>query len=341
MHSPSTPSYDYIIYDKASSTPFTGLVPLSLLKLVYNISVVSPETVVPVVADGKAFFLRGVNPDVFRFFVTMEMLSGEELENRDLYAVVLGYRLAQRLGAKVGDHLTVASAVSRNILTLNVKGVFRSGTPLDDEALSILEVGQILRGCGYSYVTLIRVRPKQGFSFNDITKLLAVSEEETEQPQTGGWNPLIKLGIKPGRISVRNPERFITVYLERYGVTFQSLLLASLLVLGLSTATVALAYHLLIQQNSSELSLVRYLGLSESALKLRLLLIAVATASISSTLGTVLGHYILVYAVNTLDLRILTYLLSTRFNPLEAVLPLAALPPFLAVIITRSRVETR
>lgn len=334
---PASPG-SYIIYDRGSSTPFTGLVPLSLLNLVGNVSLASPETIAPVLAMGEAFFLRGVEPRIFKNFSAMEFLEGGWLEDGDLYAVVLGYRLARRLKADVGGSLTLASAVSRNIVTLRVKGVFRTNTPLDDEALSVLEVGQILRGCGYGYATLIRVRPREEFSLENLTTLLQVSEQE-KQPQTVGWKTLVQLGIRPGRITVRNPEQFISVYLERYGVSFQSLLLASLVVLGLSTATVALAYHILLQQNSHELSLLRCLGLSEHALKSKLILVAIAIASVASILGTLLGHYLMVYAVETLDLRVLTYGISTRPDPLEAILALATLPPFLTAVIAKSRLE--
>ncbi|MEM0314260.1 MAG: hypothetical protein QXQ41_06910, partial [Candidatus Bathyarchaeia archaeon] len=170
------------IYDRASSTPYTGLVPTHLAEKLARqdgVSACSPEALAPCVINGQAFFIRGVLPEEFMKITALEILDGEMLSSADLSYAVLGLRAAERLGLKVNDRITVFSVMADRCLELTVKGVYQSNSPMDDEVLTPLHVGQWLRGAGYGYVTLIRVKTER---LSDA--LYMEIEEEAVQDQT-------------------------------------------------------------------------------------------------------------------------------------------------------------
>ena len=149
------------IYSTTSQTPFTGIIPLSLennLTSMQGVISTSTETVTPCIINGQAVFVRGIVPQELSELTPLTMLQGDNLSLTDANSAIIGINIAQELNLKTGDQVLVTGAQSENYVELQIKGIYQSGSSLDNEALVPLYVGQWLRGIDYNLVTLIRVK---------------------------------------------------------------------------------------------------------------------------------------------------------------------------------------
>jgi ABC-type lipoprotein release transport system permease subunit len=277
------------IYDRRSSTPFTGLVPAHLAEEVGALEGVlacSPEVIAPCVIKGEAVFVRGIVPEGFAKLSKLTMLEGEALESRDLDCAIVGKGVAERLGLKLNDEVLVLSALADRYVVLRVKGVFASSSPMDDEVLVPLHVGQWLRGAGYGYVTLIRL--KIDGSVTTPSKIF----EELARRASGATPPPSPSGPSPSQsyqqlpaitprlitkfraedIGVEEAYDFMKGYVERYGFTRDSLLALAIAISLLSSASVVVASKTVLAQHRGEVEVLRSLGASKRLLKADLLL---------------------------------------------------------------------
>jgi len=81
------------VYDRKSSTPFTGLVPAYLADKIATVDRVlasSPEVLVPCIINSEALFLRGVVPEEFLKLNQLTILEGEMLRLGDFNSVIIG-----------------------------------------------------------------------------------------------------------------------------------------------------------------------------------------------------------------------------------------------------------
>jgi ABC-type lipoprotein release transport system permease subunit len=70
------------------------------------------------------------------------MVEGAMLKLDDLNSAVVGKNVAERLRLNLNDEILVLGVLSDRYLELQVKGIFVSHTPMDDEILAPLYVGQ-------------------------------------------------------------------------------------------------------------------------------------------------------------------------------------------------------
>lgn len=85
------------------------------------------------------FIGRGVDPDKEVFFSSQDIYeAGKELSRKDEFGAVLGAGIAEQLGVKVGNSITLLSQTATggiDILDANVRGIFR---PLSSEYNAVI-----------------------------------------------------------------------------------------------------------------------------------------------------------------------------------------------------------
>lgn len=310
-----------IVYDMGSRTPFTGLVPAFLadkIMAVDSVLACSPEVIAPCIVKGEPIFLRGVLPEEFLKINGISIIDGEKLSPKELNYAMIGIRASEKTGLKAGDKVLVTGVLSQTCLELHIKGVFASGSPLDDEIIAPLHVGQWLRGAGYNHVTIIRVKVHDINVQEEV--LSVISKASTEPSREGGqtqpsgqgsfeqapirWLPI---RFRAEDIGVEGAERFLIDYMERYGVTRETIIVLSAATLIFSGSVILLSTQALISQHSREIRILRFIGASRKILVRDLTLKIAPISLLASALGTTLAASLLGYILESGLLQILSH----------------------------------
>jgi len=289
------------IYDKKSRTPFTGLVPTYLAQRISSIDGVlssSPEVVIPCIVKGKSIFLRGVVPNELYQLNPLIILDGETLQLNDTNSALVGKRLAKDLNLVPSDKIIVLGALSEQYIELEIKGIYESNTALDDEVIAPLYVGQWLRRTDYGHVTLIRVKiDRSKVNPSQIYETL-VQEAETPAPSPSNETkpspiqqmiPVSRATFNPENLGVKETQEFMKTFLDRYGMTRETLLILSAAVFIFATATIFASSHTLIRQHKPEITVLRSLGASAKTLKLDLVIKAIPLSVAASLAGMLIA----------------------------------------------------
>jgi ABC-type lipoprotein release transport system permease subunit len=284
------------VYDRGSRTPFTGLVPLYLserLSVLSGVLASSPEVVAPCIVNGGSAFLRGIVPEEFVKLNKLTIVEGSMINLDDLSYVVVGRDAARRLHIGVNDRVIVLGVLTDRCLELQVKGVFVSYSPMDDEVLAPLYVGQWLRGTDYSYVTLIRFKIDRSITnphkiFEEIAGEAykpSQSSSPTLSQEAVRIIPRVIVGFKAENIGVDEAYSFMRSYMERYGVTRESLLIISVMVFLFSSISVDAASKTILAQHRGEINVLRSIGVSRRLLKRDMLIKLLPWSIASSSMG--------------------------------------------------------
>ena len=160
------PGSGYVISSSSAPTVFSSQVDMDLvyaLESMDNITGVSPEIFAFSSFNGVAFVVRGVDIEKLNStgprFLSYSIEEGSSMFSPS--GVLLGTHLANHLNLGIGDTLPLVSSYSSRIEFLKVIGVFRTDSPLDDEALVSLDVARYLSGLPAGTVSIIRVTTSQ------------------------------------------------------------------------------------------------------------------------------------------------------------------------------------
>jgi len=333
------------IYNTGSTTPFTGFIPLQLTKRIENISGVlanSPEITVLTLIGGKSVFFRGVIPEEFYKLNPLSVVKGEALQLQDTQSTIVGRRLADTLSLAVGDKVLALGVLAERYLELEIKGIYESNSALDDEAIVPLYAGQWLRGTNYETVTLIRVKV-------DKTKLTsallyAALTKEEEAPQPDGKTkpspieeivPISDAAINPQNLGAQETKKLMKTYLERYGMTQETLLILSAAVFIFASATIFSASHTLIRQHEHETAVLRSLGASTRILKFDLTIKALPWSIVASLIGVFIAEVSLL-AIESSGVQAFSHTVHFNLDPLLVALNVLLVSAIVVLAIVRS-----
>ncbi|MBS7605671.1 MAG: ABC transporter permease [Candidatus Bathyarchaeia archaeon] len=276
------------VYNPKSETPYTGLVPAFLaerLAGVKGVLAVSPEVMAPCILNGEAVFLRGIMPEGFARLNVVKIVEGEFLNRSDINSAVVGENIAKRIGLKVGGNIFLLGVLADRYVELRVKGIFRTGSMLDDEILAPLHVGQWLRGASYNQVTLIRLKiDGSTMALSEIYRVViakasyetASQEAQPSQrqraPQEQPQIPWTVMRFRPEDVGVEEASKYMVKYMEKYGATREALLTLSAAIFLFSSLTIIIASETIAVQHRGEIGVLRALGASKRLLKLDMLI---------------------------------------------------------------------
>ncbi len=313
------------IYDKQSSTPFTGLVPIYLAESLSSISgvlVSSPEVLAPCITKDRAIFLRGVVPNQLYRLNSLTMLNGETLQLSDMNSAIIGKRLAEELNLKCNDEILLLSALSEQSVELEIKGIYESNTVLDDEVIAPLYVGQWLRKTDYNHVTLIRTKidsskisSTQIYDelFQEAMSSQSSPAQETQPNPLQEILPLSKVPFNAESLGVKETQDFMKSYLDRYGMTRETLLILSAAVFIFASASIFTSSHTLIRQHKPEITLLRSVGASVKTLKLDLIVKTLPLSIGAAFAGTVIAVVALRFIQEFAQPQVLSH--QVQFQP--------------------------
>jgi ABC-type lipoprotein release transport system permease subunit len=319
------------IYGTAASTPLTGFVPLFIADEIVSVNGVlatSPEVIAPCVISGQSVFIRGVIPQSLSKLNIITITEGTPLMLNDTESAVIGRGLSNRLNLKLGDKITVFSIISEKYADLTVTGIFDSGSPLDDEMLVPIYVGQWLRGVNYNLVSVIRAKINPNLvNINTLYDAIAnetspsasstpsQSKGDTEQ-QLEGLISISKTRFNLDSVTVSLAEDFMKSYLNRYGVSKDTLIILSIVVLVFASGTAAGALTLFLNQHKHEIGVLRSVGASTRKIKTDLLIKLLPWSLIACTFGVLLSAAVLLFFQNFGYLQVLSHRLVFQLDPI-------------------------
>jgi len=341
------------VYDRKSSTPFTGLVPTYLadrIGMVNGVLASSPEMLIPCLINSKALFLRGVVPEEFLKLNQITILEGEMLRLGDFNSIIIGKNVAEKIGLKTNDSVMVYGVLADRYVELNVKGIFESKSPMDDEIIVPIYIGQWLRGTDYNHVTLIRVKVDRLEVAPEIFEEVAKAYEQASAPPPAQpkepskpleeiITPRALVRFKIENIGVSQSQRFMESYISRYGVTRETLLVFSITVLFFSSLSVASAAKTLIIHHRGEISILRSLGMSKRLLKRDLLIRLLPWSILASLSGVAFAATILMLIQRYGSPELFSHMLTLQIDPTVAALDLILIVALVSVTVLRMEVE--
>ncbi|MEM1559221.1 MAG: FtsX-like permease family protein [Candidatus Bathyarchaeia archaeon] len=310
------------LYDSGSSTPFTGLIPSRLADYISSIDGVlafSMEVLAPCMIYDKPMIARGVYMDDFLKLTSIDIIYGS-IPSLDSYPYALaGFRAASRLGIRPGVKLLVLGVLSDRYCEVRVEAVYRSDTALDDELIVPIDVGRWLRGIGYDYATLFRVRidgsrlSLEGFT-DRLASMIGVVDGSDRSESKPPRYTYISTSI--GSIGISTIRGFMERYIESYGLTWWTITLLSLSTIIFSSLTVIVAFKILVEEHRFELSILRSLGLSMLDVRIDVFLKIMPYIVLSSLIGSILALALVELMEYYDTLRILSYTVSVSFDPI-------------------------
>lgn len=126
----------------------------------------SAEIFAPATIQGTPVMVRGVSWPQLTTLETVEIEQGHTSTQPTGQAIV-GARLANRLGLEVGDRLTLPSAYSASVVTVEVVGIASSPGLLGDEILVPLDTARPLAGLPPGKVSIVRFARAAGGGATD------------------------------------------------------------------------------------------------------------------------------------------------------------------------------
>ena len=327
-----------VIYDKGSRTPFTGLVPTYLadnISLVNGVLAYSLETIAPCMVNGYPVFIRGVIPRSFFNLTRITMVNGLNIELNDTSSIIVGLNAANRLKLNPGDKVMVLGVLNNQYLELTVKGIYISYSPLDDEVIAPLYVGQWLRGIDYNLATLIRVKADRNrFDLSGLIK----AEDRISGEDKPSSKPLPVFHLPSGSklIGVEEAYKFMRSYLDKYGLTRETIMITATIIFIFASISFLNAQLAFISQHEYEVNVLRALGASWRALRLDLIVKFLPLSIISSIAGFLIGTIILIAANSNNYIQLLLHRITLQLNPLILALNiiLAAMLTIVGIILT-------
>jgi ABC-type lipoprotein release transport system permease subunit len=115
------------------------------------------------------------------------------------------------------------------------------------------------------------------------------SDTETKPSAFDQILPSSGAALQLEKLDVKETSQIMKTYLDRYGMTAQTLLVLSITVFILASATIFAASRTLIRQHEPEILILRSLGLSLRSLKLDLAIKVLPWSVVASTLGTIIS----------------------------------------------------
>jgi ABC-type lipoprotein release transport system permease subunit len=316
------------VYSTTGNTPFTGIVSLSAVNTIASLTgviAVSPEVIAPSMIGERSVFVRGVLPDQLEKLNTLTFVAGKEFGSKDANSAIIGKNLANRLNLKVGDTFLAQGVLSRQYVELKIVGIFETASSLNDEALVPIYVAQWLRGLAYGEATVIRTKI-------DLTQLNAnqlhdeiagktnstipTSPKSDAQKELENMMPITSSGIPLSSIGVERSQEFMQTYLNRYGISKDTLIILSIVVLVFASGTATGAITLFVRQHSSDIDIIRSIGVSSKKVKTDLILRMISWALIATIIGTIASAAVIIAFQRLGYLQVLSHSIVFQLDPI-------------------------
>jgi ABC-type lipoprotein release transport system permease subunit len=306
-----------------SRAPFLGTLPLTLaddLASVRGAKVISPEVFAPSTLENQPVMVRGVDPEKFMELQNPTIVDGSALAANDTAQAMVGETLARQMNLHPGSQITLVGGVRATIAQLTVKAVFSTGTPLDNEVVAPLWVGDWLRGISYGIVSTVRievgaqVNPSQvALQVQQVVKNASMAASGVNQTQVEPGLPVASHPISIAGYNIEaSPDVSSAFFRKTVGLSQENILLISALVFVSMSVAIVCALQESVFRSRNELGTLRTIGMSSRRLSWNLLLVATSLAFVASVAGLLVGWGFLSLVAEFSPVQIAFYAVDPR-----------------------------
>ena len=128
-------------------------------------------------------------------------------------------------------------------------------------------------------------------------------------------------------------------YLGRYGISKDTLVILSIVVLVFASGTATCAITLFVNQHSSDIDIMRSIGVSKKKMKADLTLRMGIWALIATALGTIVAAVVITVFQRIGYLQVLSHTITFQIDPLIIAANFALLSLLIAVNIARTELK--
>ena len=219
----------------------------------------------------------------------------------------------------------LVGGVQATIAQLTVKAVFSTGTPLDNEVIAPLWVGDWLRGVSYGTVSILRV--EVGPQANPSQVALQVQrlvKNSTAASSGAGQSPIeaylpanLPLSSFAGLDIQASPDASSTFFSRSVGLSQESIWLVSALVFLSMSVAIVCALQEAVFRSRNELGILRTIGMSSRRLSWNLIAVATSVSFVASAAGLLIGWALLTLVAQFSPIQLAFY----AVDPRSALLP--------------------
>ncbi len=312
-----------VIAQADSRAPFLGTLPLGIagsLTSLPDAKVISPEVFAPSTLSNQPVMVRGVDPEKFMELQNPAILEGSALEANDSSQAMVGVTLARQMNLHPGSQITLFGGVRATIAQLTVKAIFSTGTPLDNEVVTPLWVGEWLRGLSYGIVSIVRIEVGTQESPSQLALQAAQVIKNTSNAASGGSKAPVEAGLPvtsnqtnfAGIDIEASPSVSSAFFSKTVGLSQENILLISALVFVSMSVAIVCALQEAVFRSRNELGALRTIGLSSRKLSWNLILAATSLGFVASIGGLVLGWGFLTLVAKFSPIQIAFYAVDPR-----------------------------
>ena len=310
------------LYSNSSQLPQTSLIPSQLAANLSNapgVQIVSPEVLATVAVNGQIVYVRGMNTSFLKELDSSTLVSGAWSNDQLSNSTMAGQQLANRLHLTAEENITIQSSFGNFSSTLTLSGVFSTNDALNDELITQLPIGQIMRDSTSSYVSIIRMKVDPStFHFSSIQNLLGGSEtNSTSNTNSALQNLPITSITNIGQYLVGNPLDAMGQILSR-SIGLSETALWALFLVVFSASILSLYYSLAwgVKENFCLFSVLSALGITRRRKVGLFSAFAAKLALFFGIVGYSLANGMLLIFTNMGELQVLFHTMVVTFNPL-------------------------
>jgi len=311
-----------VIAQANSRAPFLGLLPLGLASALGSVpgaQVISPEVFAPATLSNQAVMVRGVDPVLFMELQNPTIVEGTALSANDTLQAMVGETLARQMSLHPGSQITLVGGVRATIAQLTVKAVFSTGTPLDNEVVAPLWVGEWLRGVSYGEVSILRIEvgahdtPSQVAL--QVQRFVKNASSASGGNQTAGESnlPVTSHKIYLAGLNIEaSPAASSAFFSKTVGLSQENILLISALVFVSMSVAIVCALQEAVFRSRNDLGTLRTIGVSSRRLSWNLILVATSLSFVASVAGLFVGWAFLTVVADFSPVQIAFYAVDPR-----------------------------
>ena len=312
-----------VVAQSNSRAPFLGTLPIGLsgpLESVPGVRVVSPEVFAPSTLSNQPVMVRGVNPALFMELQNPVILEGSALAPNDTSQAMVGETLARQMNIHPGSDIILVGGVRATIAQLTVKAVFSTGTPLDNEVVAPLWVGDWLRGVSYGVVSILRIEVGAQQTFSQVALQVQEVVKNNSGSASGANQAPTELGLPvtsnltsfAGHVIEASPYVSSRFFSKTVGLSQENILLVSALVFVSMSVAIVCALQESVFRSRNELGTLRTIGMSSRRLSWNLVLVATSLSFVASLIGLLLGWGFLTLVADFSPVQIAFYAVDPR-----------------------------
>lgn len=321
-----------VLFDAYSRTPFTGSLDIRVVEEINSldgVKVVSPEVLVPIYLNRSSVLLRGVHPDIDPSILEINVIKGGYLDEDDIYRVLIGDALAERLDISEGDILLARGILRNTYHILKVGGIFTSNPPYNEEVIAHIDLAREFRGFTQNSISIIRVElmdnvyPDKKSVLNKLQRLIEEASSD-------------KGYLSSDKLRTASVEEFVTYYMDKIGIDPYTLLMIPGIILILLSYTIKYLVTGMVSEHSDIFRIIHWLGLSTKDIKKLFFIKLLPYIGISSLFGYILGYLFTYIIWSHSPMRFIIHLSLTQLNILVPIIIFIILGSVTALYIHRS-----